>query len=300
MSLIKRIAKRILELWVQLIEPRIISQLKTEYLLERALHSTEQGVAQFKMEEENIIVSLTTHGKRIFDVSLVIESLFEQTVKPNKFILWLAEDEFNETTIPLVLKRQQKRGLEIGFCKDIKSYKKLIPTLEQYPDQIIITVDDDILYPYDMIENLYKGYLSDTTCVYYCRGHKMTFDKRERLKPYNSWFFDYQGEEKSLYVLPTGIGGVLYPPNYFHQDVLRTDLFTKLAPTADDIWFKAMTLLNGVFCKKVSCSMKAIDLYNYQDIGLWITQNRDGGNDIQIKQVFDYYNLWDKLKLMDK
>jgi hypothetical protein len=108
--------------------------------------------------EKEVIISLTTYSKRIYDVYLAIETLMHQTMKPNKIILWLAEDEFTLDNIPQTLKNLQKRGLTIEFCKDLKSYKKLVPALKKYPEDIIITVDDDALYQHDLVENLVNAY----------------------------------------------------------------------------------------------------------------------------------------------
>ncbi|MGL5426399.1 MAG: hypothetical protein ACRDAS_00590, partial [Cetobacterium sp.] len=105
-------------------------------ILENKLENT---LVYEKSKEPQIIVSLTTYNKRIYDVHLTIESLFRQTLMPNKIILWLAEDEFNRYNIPFMLQKLEKKGLEIGFCKDLKSYKKLIPTLVKYPNDIVIT-----------------------------------------------------------------------------------------------------------------------------------------------------------------
>ena len=251
-------------------------------------------------ENSQIIVSLTTYSKRIYDVHLTIESLFRQTNLPNKIVLWLAEDEFNNGNIPFLLKKLEKKGLEIKFCKDLKSYKKLIPTLKEYPNDIIVTVDDDILYPYDLIENLYKEYLKNNNCIYFYRGHKMTFDKNKKIQNYSSWIGDYQIEEETYLTLPTGIGGILYPPNCFHKEVLNEEIFMKLAPKADDIWFKAMTLKNNIKCKKVKLnkpfSKMFLGLEAGQDIALCNINVGENQNDIQLKAVFDYYNLWEKLE----
>jgi hypothetical protein len=56
---------------------------------------------------------------------------------------------------------------------------------------------------------------------------------------------------------PTGVGGILYPPKCFHKDIADKELFLKLAPNADDIWFWAMACLIGR--KKINhcCPLKA-------------------------------------------
>ncbi|MDD6026392.1 MAG: glycosyltransferase, partial [bacterium] len=43
----------------------------------------------------------------------------------------------------------------------------------------------------------------------------------------------------------TGVGGVLYPPHSLRKDMMDVDLFTKIAPSTDDIWFWAAGVLNG-------------------------------------------------------
>ena len=268
--------------------------IKKEYMLQNSLQSTKMGVAENGKYPDEIIVSLTTYGKRIFDVNITIESLLNQTMPPNKIILWLAEDEFNEKNIPFILKKQAERGVIIDFCKDLKSYKKLIPTLEKYPNSIIITADDDIIYNCNMVENLYLEYLKNKNCIYACRAHFMTFDKNKNLLPYNQWKHNYQQQEESYLVFPTGAGGILYPPNCFHEDILKIDLFTKLAPYADDIWFKTMTLLNNVPCQIIYS--QHVYLQDNQDMALFHKNIGQQLNDVQLKQTFDYYNLWNFLK----
>ena len=287
MSTLKEIAKKI---WLTRVEPRLLAAPLTVQLTQRALYSTEAGTVT-STTDETLIVSLTTFGKRIYEVYLTIESLLQQTLKPNKIILWLSKDEFNEDDIPIILKRQRKRGLEIACCEELRSYNKLIPTLQTYPKATIVTVDDDMIYPFDLLENLYKEHKKNPNTVVCYRYTKLSFDRTGNIKPYNKWTFDYQGNEKCMNVQPAGVGGVLYPPDCFHKDVLRVDLFTKLSPTADDVWFRVMTLLNGIPCKRVRFGIKAIPLHNNQDSALKYINITKKQNDVQIKNVFRHYKI---------
>ena len=45
--------------------------------------------------------------------------------------------------------------------EDIRSYKKLIPALKNFPTDVIITADDDVIYPEDWAERLLKSYATD-------------------------------------------------------------------------------------------------------------------------------------------
>lgn len=108
--------------------------------------------------KHKVIVSLTSYGRRVSAVlPYTIYSLLRQTYKPDVIILWLDYDSWNERNLPSSIRKLQKYGLTIKFCNDIKSYKKLIPTLKLYPDEIIITVDDDIYYKKNMVERLIKS-----------------------------------------------------------------------------------------------------------------------------------------------
>lgn len=244
-----------------------------------------------------IIVSLTTYNKRIYDVHLTIESIFRQTMMPNKIVLWLAEDEFNEDNIPCMLKKLQAKGLEIEFCKDLKSYKKLIPTVQKYPNDIIITVDDDILYQYDLIEKLYKEHIKDSKCIVCSRAHKYKV-KNKRFLPYNEWLMEAKNLKENIFL--TSGGGTLFPSKSVSKEMLNEELIFKLCPSADDVWINAMLLKLDVKIKQVEDSRdwseKTIVLSKSQDIGLYKINTIKNQNDVQLKSIFDYYNLWEKLK----
>ena len=133
------------------IDNLIAYKIKSNQLLESAFKNTDLITRPLEEGETELIVSFTTYNKRIHDVHLVVESIAQQTVKPHRLLLWLDEDEFTQDTIPLILHKQIERGLDIRFCPNYRSYKKLVPTLQCFPNANIITVDDDILYPHDIV-----------------------------------------------------------------------------------------------------------------------------------------------------
>jgi len=98
---------------------------------------------------ERIIVSLTTYSKRISNLPAVLDSIFSQTLKPDFVVLNLA---FEEVVPYDVQEYVESHPIEVNRVPDTKVYKKLIPTLRKYPDDCIITIDDDFLYPKEMIE----------------------------------------------------------------------------------------------------------------------------------------------------
>jgi len=81
----------------------------------------------------------------------------------------------------------------------------------------------------------------------------MKYDDSGDLMPYKEWDLEspnYQGP--SLDLFPTGVGGVLYAPGQLSTEVLNQEVFLSLCPKADDVWLKAMSLLKGILCKKIS------------------------------------------------
>ena len=108
--------------------------------------------------QERIIVSLTTWSKRIGNIPTVLDSIFSQTLPPDFVVLNLAFDE----VIPDEIKNYiNNHTIEINRVPDTKVYKKLIPTLLKYPEDCIISIDDDWIYPPQMIEdfmNIHQKY----------------------------------------------------------------------------------------------------------------------------------------------
>jgi len=271
---------------------------RAESLHNYAMNCSEKGVSDEKYIDKNIIVSLTTYGKRLYDVYLSIESIMRQTMKPNRIILWLG-DEFKNADIPITLKKQQERGLEIRYCKDLLSYKKLIPALVAFPSDVIITIDDDVLYFFDLTENLVNAYKKNPELIHCARMHRIKMINSKTPDKYENWTRNYDDSDVSPLNFPVGGGGILYPPRCFPDEVFNEKVFTDICKYADDVWFKAMALLNGVMSKKVFTHNKGGEDYltnaNVQDDSLSRINCGQSMNDTQIKAVFEKYNLFELL-----
>jgi len=258
-----------------------------------ALNSEKSCVEKLAPGENELIVSFTTYNTRIYDVHLVVESIAQQTIRPNRLILWLDEEEFTLESIPLILKNQMERGLEIRFCPNYRSYKKLVPTLKNFPEANIITIDDDIFYPYDMIELLVKENKLYPDYIISHRAHKMHYDNLNQISKYHEWESETSDSDPSLLIFPVGVGGIFYPKGALDSRCLDVKVFMDIAPSADDVWFKAISLSNKIKCKKVK------DDRSFWDRFLVIEDSQEGGlyqtniteNDWQIEKTFKYFDL---------
>lgn len=246
----------------------------------------------------DFVVSLTTYGERIFNVALTIESIMQQSYKANRIILWLDEEEFDDESLPWSIVNLRRRGLEVKYCKNYKSYKKLIPLLLEGVYLPVVTIDDDILYPYNFLERFFYEYNKNPEVVLCYRAHKITFSPLNKIKQYKDWSFDYKKDDERFDLLPTGNFGILYPLNSLSKEVLNIDAFTELAPQADDLWFKLMTLSNNKKCKVIKrLNMSFVDNSLDCSTNLSSTNVDQGGNDIQILNLdkkYDFVNLLNK------
>lgn len=238
-----------------------------------------------------LIVSLTSFPARIKTVSYTIESIMLQNKKPNMIILWLGSDQFpnKEKDLPKRLLRLKQFGLTIRWCEDIRSYKKLIPSLETFPNDIIVTVDDDIWYPPEWLERLYTSYQKEPQYIHAHRCLQVT-TTQGTINKYIDWkFHNYAPQLPSYCWHFTGTGGVLYPPHCFHKDICDRSKFLKMAPSVDDIWFWAMAVLNHTKCKIVDNNIFTFEgVFIVNNTSLW-SSNVFDKNDEALKLIMEMY-----------
>lgn len=202
-----------------------------------------------KIEKHQVVVSMTSFPEAIPYAVQAIHSILNGSVLPDKLILYLTFSQFEKNGIPECLRRLSEENpvFEIrNYDKDIRSYRKLIPALTDFPDAIIVTVDDDVAYHRHLLRDLLDLHSQVPDAIL---AHRV---KRIKVgKPYRSWrkyrWYDFLFKRihKSFINLQTGVGGVLYPPHSLKNDMLDVGLFSKIAPTADDIWFWAAAVANG-------------------------------------------------------
>lgn len=281
---------------VEFREDRLEELVETYY----QLPCLKKGLKQ-RREGQRIIVSLTTIPSRIDKVWITIESLLRQREKPDRILLWLAEDEFREVPIPKKLRMQEKRGLEIRYCNNLKSYKKFYYSMLEFPDDYVLTVDDDSIYSERMIQEMLAVSKVYPNCIVSNRSHRIRLDKQEVFE-YLRWH-SYD-DRRNISDIPsyqnffTGNGGVLFPVRLLDKTIFDHEAFMKIAPTADDAW------LNFVAWKSKVKIVNTVGILGFvlpiQSIcykGLCIENSaRDKAgweckNDIQIRKILQYLEL---------
>ncbi len=108
--------------------------------------------------KEKIILTMKSWKKRINYCHKSIEILLTNSLPPYKLILNLAKEEFQKKNLELpknLLNLLKYDNFEIFWVEENNNvFKKLIPTINRFKEDLIITVDDDVIYPNDMIEKV--------------------------------------------------------------------------------------------------------------------------------------------------
>ena len=276
---------------------QVVNAWHREQLMQSALHCQEPGIAQAKEGETPLIVSLTTHGERLYEVCIAIESILQGSVKPNAIVLWLGENE--PAQLPESLQRQAKRGLTIRRTRDLRSYTKLVPALQQYAAADIVTIDDDILYPLDFLENLLAVHRLRPEAIVANMVMRLTRADDGVPEGIKQWPYTLEMRttaDADLYF--EGFGGVLYPAGSLPRETLNESVFSAISPTNDDAWFNAMARLAGR--PIVLCNLHPYDYIgavnpNGQSLALYHTNSTaENLNDKQIRRVWEHYQLHGK------
>lgn len=290
---------------------KLVRHLKEQYnrlvyplMLHRAKvnrkRPTESGITSVFYDNKKVIVSLTTFPDRIVYVCETLHSIMHQTKKPNLIILWLAREQFphGEENLPSSLLLLKQYGLSIEWVDDDwKSYKKIIPALTQYPDDIIVTADDDLYYPSYWLKSLIASYFEFPQDI---QGHLITAVSftEDRFVFKDRYLKEGTGEASFCCKILSG-SGTLFPPHCMYQDVTDANLFMSLAPTNDDIWLWAMAIMNNTKVRWIKHNM--VKLYwvehTQEETPCLVTENNQGPNkrESQTKAVFDKYQLYSRL-----
>lgn len=239
--------------------------------------------------KNEIIVSLTTIPSRINSASLVIWKLLNQTVKPDRIILNLSHEEFDNVKLPRLIRKELKLGLEIFYCENIKPHKKYYYTLLNNPEAVIITVDDDFIYSKRLIEKLYNSYNKHKNCISCMHCIEMK-QENGKLISYNNWGIAQETDLPHFDYFAIGVGGILYPPDVLHKEVFNMENIKKLCLMGDDIWLKTMELMNNTPVVLVEKIKKFKYIPTSQREALWKSNLNHNKNDIQLQAVFSTYN----------
>ncbi len=230
-----------------------------------------------------LVVTLTSYPPRYGHLDKTLKSLLDQTMPADRVELWIAQEEMDQ--LPPQVRSLEEHGLQIKSCRNIRSYKKLVPALEQDPDCFYVTADDDVFYGPDWLSSLVSAAQRHERAVIGTRVHRAYLRPDRRMTPYSDWEHatdreQIDSDEELLF--PTGVGGVLYPPGCFDEQVLDETTFMELCPRGDDIWFFWMARKAGTLHRRTAEWFHIVEWPDSQDVALYSDNMLSDGNDRQI------------------
>lgn len=250
-----------------------------------------------KPRKERVIASLTSYPARMKFVHLAIKSLMVQTYKPDRIILWLAEEQFPTKELPKELTDLEKYGLEIIWMHDIYGHKKYYyPVKNQADNEVVITFDDDIIFPKNSIKRLMKKHKRFPNSVICERGQ--TYDSRYEKNPGLWKTLSSVGVKKPTYSLnPSPGGGCLIPKGAFHIDAINEEKIRALAYKNDDLWYMFMCAQNKTRIIKTRKYHKPFSVIIGSQVEQMATENVLGNKNVEAMErlIKAYPEAWKRI-----
>jgi hypothetical protein len=191
-------------------------------------------------------VSLTSWKKRINTVGKTIDSILDKC-KPYKIVLTLAVDEFPKLVndLPQDLIQHARSGvLEVQWVRrNVKSFKKVLFTLNRYKNFPVVSADDDCIYTEDYVKILYDKWVTDKKSI---------------------WTYKRDVATKKFYF---GHGpACIYPPDCFRSYGLLMLTDQIVSTNHDDIYYGVLAKMMGISVKQAVEDPLRVPYYFHDEI----------------------------------
>jgi hypothetical protein len=239
--------------------------------------------------KEKIIISVTSFPQRIKYFPIVFKSLTNQTLKADRIILWLSEDQFpNEESIPSTVRELQKYGLEIRICEnDLGPHKKYFYAFQELPNDLIITVDDDFICHPNVVKLLVETYsIYNQKTLVALRSLNIPENTKA---DYLTWGINYQSTFYVDNIFFTSGGGTLFKPSDFESILFDKDVFMKICPKADDIWLNLNAKFSNIKIVTPTIKELSIPIFIVGNIELSESNLFQNGNNIQLTNTLSFF-----------
>jgi hypothetical protein len=148
-----------------------------------------------------------------------------------------------------------KYGLEVQYCENLMGHKRHYQMLQQQAeDEVVITFDDDILFPRYCIERIMDTHRKFPDCIVCDRGQTVTWD--ENGKPLQPAYWNAKTREgtdsPSYRVMASPGGGCLFPKNSLYRDFCDSAKIKEYALCTGNVWLMFMAVQNGTKIVKTS------------------------------------------------
>ena len=206
---------------------------------------------------EKIIVSMTSWPPRYQSAAIAMKSIVQQCDEGKlcdrvMFALVLSEDEccsaYARQDACELMDKMDALGVEVIIDKgNIRSHKKLLPTLEKYPGNPILVVDDDIQQEHGWLRTFIADNDAHPEEIIYGNATsrvKVECDRIIEDRGVVAQIMSKPGQPSIDLKPANGAAGTLYPAHTFTDArFFNRELFMRLSPTSDETWQWAFAVM---------------------------------------------------------
>jgi len=204
------------------------------------------------------IISLTTLPSRLPKIQTTINSLAKQGLPIHLFIpkrVHRLNQKFNGHVPPKI-----QNKVEVHVVEDLGPITKLIPGFNI--DDVVITADDDMIYPDGWGKGLLNAFNQNPKAVYCYRGRIF----KPGIKRYQKTTLIRYKEKPRKVDIVTGVYGAIYHKDFFPERFFeRPD---SRMSHVDDIWISGHLAEENIPRYSIPCPGKVRkgDTYNIDDL----------------------------------
>ena len=238
-----------------------------------------------------VIITLTTTPKRIKDLAPTLSSLFRQSRRVDSIYLNLPYETLRgeKYCIPEWLKKLKTVKIR-RIRRDWGPATKLLPTLHAAKDEIIIVIDDDVIYGSSLVEYYLKTFYREkekkALTVF---GSNISNGKIQSEWPS---FFNWSGPQEVSIV--KGHNSFLVTREMFPPEVFKYSNAPPECLWVDDVWWSGWLHYNGIPIHAIGCvqSCLPVTILGNRE-GLCNTKNSgDRNNNIAIRYFQKHYGIF--------
>ena len=237
-----------------------------------------------------VVISLTTLPSRIGRLRQVLNSLIDQDAPADEIVLALPQVSQREKvpyTVPGFLRNSD--AVTVLACeRDWGPATKLIPALlaEQRPDTLILALDDDNVYPRNMVSNFLawqRRYPDHSLCY---RGWTVpdSLDYNEKRVRFATTVDGPMSVD-----IATGTWGFMVQPRFFDSRLTNYSGYPAEAFFVDDIWFNGHMARRGVPRMLVPTADPPLSTFASVVNALGVVENASGAKDNAVIRAFEPY-----------
>lgn len=235
------------------------------------------------MKDEQIILSMTTWPPRYETTGKVMAGLVNQIQEDNlqervHALLVLSEEEVCSTYARKaacdLMSDMEKMGVEVIIDRgNIRSHKKLMPTLEKYPGHAVLVVDDDQRQQQGWLKTFIMDQEAHPDDIIYGMSTSRVFVLDRTIiekRPHGKLWLSTPGMTSRDLKPANGSSGTLYPANTFKDErFFDRELYMSLSPSSDETWQWAFGKMAGKTYRCLSAHNLPYPTDARTDCALW-------------------------------